>query len=111
MASSTEQKLREKIAYSVWEAMQFARNCSAYCWETQPNANKIWSEQILALTDAYYKEKYKDWVKLADNQSLPSVYEIQRAFTELNWSTCENLRNWLFTMLAGWRKVEVKDGT
>lgn len=53
------------------------------------------------------------YVKLADDQSLPSVYEIQRTFTGFGWTTCENLQRWLSQILAGWRKGEmgVKDGS
>lgn len=39
---------------------------------------------------------------------LLTVYEIQRNFTGLDWSTCENLHKWLCRILKGWVK-EVKD--
>ena len=45
------EELKKAIEQVVWEAMQFARGCSDYCWETQPNAHKIWAKEILDLIE------------------------------------------------------------
>ena len=59
------------------------------------------ADQILALTDAYYKEKYKDYVKLDKDQSLPKdPYDVE-------WGIYRDAQKDMLQIRDGkaWRKV------
>ena len=86
LLSMTEQKLREKIA----KVHRCYRNCRLYpalcqkhsfphrysrCRIKCDKPDYELADQILALTDEYYKEKYKGWVKL-DSIEIEHVLEI-----------------------------------
>ncbi len=74
--------------------------------EASPPHKKI--HKILAFIDAYYKEKYRDYVKLADIQNQPNYPPEIRIGKEwiIHRRYYDQAKNDLIR--AGWRKVELE---
>ena len=105
---------KEKIAYWFYVEQAKAEHMTKWCsWEEvktlTPKTAKVLlslADQNLALTDAYYKEKYKGYVKLADQRIPENPYKLGDKRKEGNrdgyWRGQSEM------LKAGWRRVELE---
>ena len=80
----TEQELMEKIAIQLAFAIcYFNPHLPVRTkWEQFTNAEQValleQAKPIVALTEEYYKEKYRGWVELAGNQTLYKQFPVKK---------------------------------
>lgn len=110
----TEQKLKELLPRKIVEVLMdddfeiVELNGSMAC-----EIADLLTPVILAFTDAYYKEKYVRYVKLADDQNLPNIpsYDSKGNRIRLPSQWVEAQQEMLKVVDGkAWRKVKIKDG-
>ena len=107
-------ELREKIAKTTYQyAFFIADKDIDYRWDNFGKKEEKWyycADQILALTEAYYKEKYKDYVKLEKDQSLPSFRNaVNKSYNDYMLGQEDITKTIVRDMRMGLRKVMPMD--
>ena len=111
---TTEQKLGKTIVGIIaGSVLEVCPNCGD---SIQTHSPAEIADQIHTLTDAYYKEKYAGYVKLAKDQSLPKTInnkQMADAFGGYDFKT-EDMRAVCIKeqrnlVKEGWRRVEKKE--